>query len=114
MPSLSGLPFPQQQLSIPFPIADAIDFVSEGVLAGSITDPEAAIKDALAKLEQPIKSAEDLAAEARAAALTEREKIAQQRRSLPIFPYRDDLLAAIAAHQVLVMVGETGSGKVGR
>lgn len=33
------------------------------------------------------------------------------RRSLPIFPYRDDLLAAIKEHQVLVIEGETGSGK---
>uniref|UniRef100_A0A3Q2CK27 RNA helicase n=1 Tax=Cyprinodon variegatus TaxID=28743 RepID=A0A3Q2CK27_CYPVA len=33
------------------------------------------------------------------------------RRSLPIFPYRDDLLAAIHEHQILVIEGETGSGK---
>lgn len=33
------------------------------------------------------------------------------RRSLPIFPYREDLLAAINEHQVLVIEGETGSGK---
>ena len=56
-------------------------------------------------------SAEAIAAQARAAARSEREKIAEQRRSLPIFPFREDLLAAIAAHQVLVMVGETGSGE---
>ncbi|MEQ2209610.1 hypothetical protein XENOCAPTIV_001470, partial [Xenoophorus captivus] len=33
------------------------------------------------------------------------------RRSLPIFPYREDLLAAIQEHQMLVIEGETGSGK---
>ena len=33
------------------------------------------------------------------------------RRSLPIFPYREDLLAAIQEHQILVIEGETGSGK---
>uniref|UniRef100_A0A671VNK1 RNA helicase n=1 Tax=Sparus aurata TaxID=8175 RepID=A0A671VNK1_SPAAU len=33
------------------------------------------------------------------------------RRSLPIFPYREDLLAAIKEHQILVIEGETGSGK---
>jgi pre-mRNA-splicing factor ATP-dependent RNA helicase DHX16 len=33
------------------------------------------------------------------------------RESLPIFQYRDELLAAIRDYQVLVIVGETGSGK---
>uniref|UniRef100_A0A8V5GV84 RNA helicase n=1 Tax=Melopsittacus undulatus TaxID=13146 RepID=A0A8V5GV84_MELUD len=39
------------------------------------------------------------------------ESVQEQRRSLPIFPYRDELVAAIAQHQVLVIEGETGSGK---
>uniref|UniRef100_A0A8D2PPS4 DEAH-box helicase 16 n=1 Tax=Zosterops lateralis melanops TaxID=1220523 RepID=A0A8D2PPS4_ZOSLA len=33
------------------------------------------------------------------------------RRSLPIFPFRDELVAAVAQHQILVIEGETGSGK---
>ncbi|XP_058148873.1 pre-mRNA-splicing factor ATP-dependent RNA helicase DHX16 [Dasypus novemcinctus] len=33
------------------------------------------------------------------------------RRSLPVFPFREELLAAIASHQVLIIEGETGSGK---
>ncbi|XP_066474343.1 pre-mRNA-splicing factor ATP-dependent RNA helicase DHX16 [Tiliqua scincoides] len=37
--------------------------------------------------------------------------IQEVRYSLPIFPYREDLLAAIAVHQVLIIEGETGSGK---
>ncbi|XP_069739318.1 pre-mRNA-splicing factor ATP-dependent RNA helicase DHX16-like, partial [Phaenicophaeus curvirostris] len=41
-----------------------------------------------------------------------RRQTAQEvRRSLPIFPYRDELVAAIAQHQILVIEGETGSGK---
>uniref|UniRef100_A0A672TZX4 RNA helicase n=1 Tax=Strigops habroptila TaxID=2489341 RepID=A0A672TZX4_STRHB len=40
-----------------------------------------------------------------------RQSVQEQRRSLPIFPYRDELVAAIAQHQVLVIEGETGSGK---
>ena len=41
-----------------------------------------------------------------------RRRSAQEvRRSLPIFPYRDELVAAIAQHQILVIEGETGSGK---
>ncbi|XP_078497835.1 pre-mRNA-splicing factor ATP-dependent RNA helicase DHX16 [Lissotriton helveticus] len=37
--------------------------------------------------------------------------IQEVRRSLPVFPYRSDLLAAIAEHQILIIEGETGSGK---
>ncbi|KAJ3150109.1 DEAH-box ATP-dependent RNA helicase prp22 [Geranomyces michiganensis] len=33
------------------------------------------------------------------------------RKALPIYTYREDLLEAIAAYQVLVVVGDTGSGK---
>ncbi|XP_077577302.1 pre-mRNA-splicing factor ATP-dependent RNA helicase DHX16 [Stigmatopora nigra] len=40
-----------------------------------------------------------------------RQSIQEVRRSLPIFPFREDLLAAIHEHQVLVIEGETGSGK---
>ncbi|RKP24572.1 P-loop containing nucleoside triphosphate hydrolase protein [Syncephalis pseudoplumigaleata] len=37
--------------------------------------------------------------------------IAEVRRSLPVYQFRDDLLRAIEEYQVLVIVGETGSGK---
>ncbi|XP_068179262.1 pre-mRNA-splicing factor ATP-dependent RNA helicase DHX16 [Antennarius striatus] len=40
-----------------------------------------------------------------------KQSMQEVRRSLPIFPYREDLLAAIHEHQVLVIEGETGSGK---
>lgn len=35
----------------------------------------------------------------------------EQRESLPIFKFREQLLDAIKSHQVLVVVGDTGSGK---
>jgi pre-mRNA-splicing factor ATP-dependent RNA helicase DHX16 len=38
-------------------------------------------------------------------------EIQKSRKLLPIYPYREDLLAAIEEYQVLVIVGETGSGK---
>ncbi|PFH52274.1 hypothetical protein AMATHDRAFT_74334 [Amanita thiersii Skay4041] len=37
--------------------------------------------------------------------------IQEQRRSLPIYKLREPLLQAIADHQVLIVVGDTGSGK---
>lgn len=37
--------------------------------------------------------------------------IQETRKSLPIYQYRDDFIAAINEYQILVIVGETGSGK---
>ena len=39
------------------------------------------------------------------------QKIQEQRRSLPVFPLREELLTALRDNQVLIIVGETGSGK---
>ncbi|KAK4018855.1 pre-mRNA-splicing factor ATP-dependent RNA helicase DHX16 [Daphnia magna] len=35
----------------------------------------------------------------------------ETRKSLPIFPFREDLLQAVEEHQILIVEGETGSGK---
>ncbi|KAK7575545.1 hypothetical protein V9T40_011831 [Parthenolecanium corni] len=47
--------------------------------------------------------------------LTEKQKrkmnIEETKKSLPIYKYRDELLRAIEDHQVLIIEGETGSGK---
>ena len=37
--------------------------------------------------------------------------ITQQRESLPIFKLRDELIQAVKENQILVVIGETGSGK---
>ncbi|GAA5853306.1 hypothetical protein JCM8547_000279 [Rhodosporidiobolus lusitaniae] len=37
--------------------------------------------------------------------------ISEQRKSLPIYKFRDQLIEAFATNQVLVVVGDTGSGK---
>jgi ATP-dependent RNA helicase DHX8/PRP22 len=36
----------------------------------------------------------------------------EQRESLPVYKFRKQLLEAIAKHQILIVVGETGSGKL--
>ena len=40
-----------------------------------------------------------------------RGTIKEQRESLPIFKFRDDFLRAVNEHDMLVVIGETGSGK---
>ncbi|KAA8526970.1 hypothetical protein F0562_008801 [Nyssa sinensis] len=39
------------------------------------------------------------------------ERLRNDRKDLPIYPFRDELLKAVDDHQILVIVGETGSGK---
>ncbi|KAH8195315.1 hypothetical protein TruAng_010508 [Truncatella angustata] len=55
--------------------------------------------------EQQFLSAQIDAAEKRALSIQE------TRKSLPIYAYRDEFMAAMETHQILVIVGETGSGK---
>ena len=43
--------------------------------------------------------------------ITEHEKILAGRKKLPVFAYREEFLAAVKTHKVLILVGETGSGK---
>jgi pre-mRNA-splicing factor ATP-dependent RNA helicase DHX16 len=45
------------------------------------------------------------------AAEAKAKSIADTRKSLPIYQFRDDIIQAVADHQVLIIVGETGSGK---
>ncbi|KAK3746392.1 hypothetical protein QZH41_018203 [Actinostola sp. cb2023] len=40
-----------------------------------------------------------------------KETIQEVRQSLPVYAYREQLLEAVAEHQVLIVEGETGSGK---
>lgn len=37
--------------------------------------------------------------------------IEETRKSLPVYGFRDQILSAVAEHQILIIVGETGSGK---
>ncbi|KAK3996673.1 Pre-mRNA-splicing factor ATP-dependent RNA helicase-like protein cdc28 [Cladorrhinum sp. PSN332] len=45
------------------------------------------------------------------AAEREAKSIQEVRKSLPVYAYRDAFLDAVKEHQVLILVGETGSGK---
>ncbi|CAG9460375.1 unnamed protein product [Pedinophyceae sp. YPF-701] len=78
---------------------DSVDFVRDQLLAGEGDD------------EDELSRAEKLRQAKLAAIADERERMAEARRQLPMFPYREQLLDAIAEHQVIIIVGETGSGK---
>ncbi|KQK06502.1 pre-mRNA-splicing factor ATP-dependent RNA helicase DEAH1-like [Brachypodium distachyon] len=50
-------------------------------------------------------------AEAIDAKVTLQRELQDERKNLPVYKLKDDLLKAIEEHQVLIIVGETGSGK---
>lgn len=73
---------------------DQIDFIKESVMDGEKYEGES-----------PTEMTEDLSGKSML------QKLQEERKTLPIYPYREELLQAISDHQVLVIVGETGSGK---
>jgi len=72
-----------------FVFEDQIDFIKASVMDGDNTDQSTELLD-----------------KSRA-----KSGLEEERKALPIYPYRDELLKAVHDHQVLVIVGETGSGK---
>ncbi|XP_012570929.1 pre-mRNA-splicing factor ATP-dependent RNA helicase DEAH1 [Cicer arietinum] len=77
-----------------FVFEDQIDFIKASVMDGDKFDYEE-MADSIEK--SKAKSA--------------LEALQEERKKLPIYHYRDELLQAVQDHQVLVIVGETGSGK---
>ncbi|XP_027338668.1 pre-mRNA-splicing factor ATP-dependent RNA helicase DEAH1-like isoform X2 [Abrus precatorius] len=77
-----------------FVFEDQIDFIKASVMDGDKFDYEE-MEDSLEK----------------SRAKSALEALQEERKKLPIYPYRDELLQAVRDHQVLVIVGETGSGK---
>lgn len=76
-----------------FDETQGIQFLQEGGLDGTL-NPEA--EALLAQVEEAEKK---------------HQSIQDTRKSLPVYEFRDELLEAIAEHQVLIVVAETGSGK---
>ncbi|EFH55805.1 hypothetical protein ARALYDRAFT_345267 [Arabidopsis lyrata subsp. lyrata] len=77
-----------------FVFEDQIDFIKASVLAGENYEDE-----------MHAKPSQDSAGKSAFHMLQE------DRKALPIYSYRDRLLNAVKDHQVLIIVGETGSGK---
>ncbi|KAF5840651.1 P-loop containing nucleoside triphosphate hydrolase protein [Dunaliella salina] len=78
---------------------DSIDFIKSAMLAGE--------GDFETPQEAKAREAKERADRAKSA----REKIAADRASLPIFPFREQILQAVEEHQIVIIVAETGAGK---
>lgn len=70
-----------------------INFQLEDKIAGNMSKEEIALQAQIDAAEQRVKT------------------IDQVRKSLPVYEWREQLLQAIEEYQVLIIVGETGSGK---
>ncbi|KAL6646502.1 hypothetical protein ACP70R_018110 [Stipagrostis hirtigluma subsp. patula] len=71
---------------------DGIDFVKSSVIEGTQDEDESDQEDIDAK---------DML----------KRELQDERKTLPIYKFRDELLKAVEEYQVIVIVGETGSGK---
>lgn len=80
---------PQESYEMEF--EDQLDFIKEEIMEGSVEKPKEL-------------SLEEREAQAKLSLL-------ELRKQLPIYPFRSALLRAVKRHQVLIIVGETGSGK---
>lgn len=77
-----------------FVFEDQIDFIKASVMDGVNVEEESSIEEQKTSM-----------------AKTAFDKLQEDRKTLPVYPYREELLKAVNDHQVLVIVGETGSGK---
>ncbi|XP_062179800.1 pre-mRNA-splicing factor ATP-dependent RNA helicase DEAH1-like [Phragmites australis] len=77
-----------------FVFEDGIEFVKSATMLGTEPDDEA----------------DELADDIDANVILQRE-LQDERETLPVYKFKDKLLKAIAEHQVIIVVGETGSGK---
>lgn len=92
-----------------FVFEDQIEFISAEVLKSTKKMKEMEMEDD-ASVGDP--HAHDGAVrELSGKALTAHEKILEGRKKLPVYTYRDEFLQAVRDNKVLIVVGETGSGK---
>ncbi|KAJ5074182.1 hypothetical protein M0811_00811 [Anaeramoeba ignava] len=72
---------------------EQIEFIKEAIMSGKIDEQEDPIEEKKRKIEE------------------EKLSIQEQRKSLPIFAHRQKILDLLSSNQVIIIVGETGSGK---
>lgn len=86
-----------------FVFEDQIDFIVDSYMKGDNVDALAEETN-----EERLRRERE---EREAAKRSAFEQIQEDRKRLPMYPYRESLLEAIAEHQVIIVVAETGSGK---
>lgn len=98
---------------------DQIDFISQSLLIGAqkkkmkkLTKTEGESEDSSAEESEEDDAGMGAESEARRLSkLTAHERILEGRKKLPVYKYRTEFLEAVQDNKVLILVGETGSGK---
>ncbi|THD19419.1 Pre mRNA splicing factor ATP dependent [Fasciola hepatica] len=88
----------QKQEKYELVLEDEIDFLKALTRPGANVDEEELVEEP--SEEEPKKKT-----------VERRETLQEAKRALPIYKFREGLLQAIADHQILIVEGETGSGK---
>jgi pre-mRNA-splicing factor ATP-dependent RNA helicase DHX16 len=86
---------------------DQVAFISENMIKGMVKDIK---KENQLDDDNEVDSDED-DMKSIIKPLTAHEKILNIRKSLPVYKYRDEFLLAVQEHKIIIVVGETGSGK---
>jgi pre-mRNA-splicing factor ATP-dependent RNA helicase DHX16 len=91
-----------------FIFEDQVDFVSSEILRNALQQEEQGSRPS-----KQLETAPDVAevAKSRSKELSPHENILLGRHKLPVYAYREEFLAAVRDNKVLVVVGETGSGR---
>jgi pre-mRNA-splicing factor ATP-dependent RNA helicase DHX16 len=87
---------------------DQIDFISQALLSGTRKKADDALYESL-EVKDSSGPCNSIAESSKP--LSAHEKILAGRKKLPVFAYREEFLQAVRDHKVLIVVGETGSGK---
>ncbi|CAH8458686.1 unnamed protein product [Schistosoma bovis] len=106
-----GKRWEQEHLSSALYSFGAKDKVEQEVKYDLVLDDEIEFLKTLTRPGANIEQEVSLDEEQKRKATDKREALKEAKRSLPIYKFRDALLQAIADHQVLIIEGETGSGK---
>lgn len=93
-------------------LEDAIEFAEPEMVGGNFKPPEVGAKQPDSEDENDYNVSKN-ERDNRAAMKMQREsnKLQKDRVSLPVYQYRTSLLEAVRDYQILIIVGETGSGK---
>lgn len=90
---------------------DQIDFVMQDTTKGYDNREHQKRKSDFLDKFKGIKQSDSPEKKKQEMVLSAREKMLEGRKKLPVYPYREEFLAAVKDNQVLILVGETGSGK---